>query len=89
MYRYTPYFQPIEIPSNLRTRDHMSQILGLAPSADDKEKLLAKTEDNTLRELKKLYDVAIKPLEILYKYRDLSNRHFGGMKATNFTHLIE
>uniref|UniRef100_A0A146M1R5 Sarcalumenin n=1 Tax=Lygus hesperus TaxID=30085 RepID=A0A146M1R5_LYGHE len=68
---------PIEIPSNLRTRQHMAQILKLGPDADDKEKLLAKTIDNTLRDLKKLYDVAIKPLEILYKYRDLSNRHFG------------
>ncbi|KAF6216096.1 hypothetical protein GE061_000434 [Apolygus lucorum] len=68
---------PIEIPSNLRTREHMAQILKLASDEDDKEKVLAKTIDGTLRDLKKLYDVAIKPLEILYKYRDLSNRHFG------------
>lgn len=30
-----------------------------------------------MRDLKKLYENAIKPLETLYKYRDLSNRHFG------------
>ncbi|BES90678.1 Dynamin family [Nesidiocoris tenuis] len=68
---------PIEIPSNLRSKEHLAQILKLTPGADEKETLLAKTMDNTLRELKKLYDAAIKPLEILYKYRDLSNRHFG------------
>lgn len=33
--------------------------------------------DVILRDLKKTYDTAIKPLETLYKYRDLSNRHFG------------
>jgi hypothetical protein len=42
------------------------------------ELLISKTVDSTLRELKRLYDTAIKPLEILYKYRDLSNRHYGG-----------
>lgn len=30
-----------------------------------------------LKELKKIFDSAIKPLETMYKYRDLSNRHFG------------
>lgn len=30
-----------------------------------------------LKELKKVFDNAIKPLELMYKYRDLSNRHFG------------
>lgn len=39
--------------------------------------LMEKSADVVLRELKRLYDNAIKPLEILYKYRDLSNRHYG------------
>lgn len=67
----------IEIPEKLRSREHMAQILRLNAEKEEQEKLLSKTIENTLRELKKLYDIAIKPLEILYKYRDLSNRHFG------------
>lgn len=38
---------------------------------------LEKIADKTLNDLKKIYENAIKPLETLYKYRDLSNRHFG------------
>lgn len=38
---------------------------------------LQKVADKTLEDLKKIYENAIKPLETLYKYRDLSNRHFG------------
>lgn len=38
---------------------------------------LQKTAEITLNNLKKIYENAIKPLETLYKYRDLSNRHFG------------
>lgn len=38
---------------------------------------LAKVAEKTLQDLKKIYENAIKPLEALYKYRDLSNRHFG------------
>lgn len=38
---------------------------------------LQKTAEVTLNNLKKIYENAIKPLETLYKYRDLSNRHFG------------
>lgn len=33
--------------------------------------------EDILKELKKIFDSAIKPLETMYKYRDLSNRHFG------------
>jgi len=70
--------QEIEVPENLRPRDHIAQILKLDAESAETEMLLQKTVDVTLRELKRLYDSAIKPLEILYKYRDLSNRHFGG-----------
>lgn len=38
---------------------------------------MRKTGDVILKDLKKVFDNAIKPLETLYKYRDLSNRHFG------------
>lgn len=38
---------------------------------------LEKVADKTLQDLKRIYENAIKPLEALYKYRDLSNRHFG------------
>ncbi|XP_073994778.1 uncharacterized protein [Rhodnius prolixus] len=66
-----------EVPEKLRTRDHMGQILHLDAETEEIEQVLSKTVESTLKELKKLYDAAIKPLEILYKYRDLSNRHFG------------
>lgn len=69
--------QDVVIPEKLRPREHISEILRLGPEAADTEDLLSKTIEVTLRELKRLYDNAIKPLEILYKYRDLSNRHFG------------
>lgn len=38
---------------------------------------MLKTGEVILKDLKKVFDNAIKPLETLYKYRDLSNRHFG------------
>nr|CAD7568200.1 unnamed protein product [Timema californicum] len=69
--------QEVEIPENLRPREHISQLLHLDTESAEKELLLAKTVETTLKELKRLYDIAIKPLETLYKYRDLSNRHFG------------
>nr|CAD7257585.1 unnamed protein product [Timema shepardi] len=69
--------QEVEIPENLRPREHISQLLFLDTESAEKELLLAKTVETTLKELKRLYDIAIKPLETLYKYRDLSNRHFG------------
>lgn len=41
------------------------------------ENALKRTGDVILKELKKVFDNAIHPLEATYKYRDLSNRHFG------------
>ncbi|XP_051160980.1 sarcalumenin [Leptopilina boulardi] len=69
--------QEIEIPENLRPRDHISQILKLDEDNEVKEKAIEKVSEVILKELKKVYDNAIQPLETLYKYRDLSNRHFG------------
>lgn len=67
----------VEIPENLRQREHVAQILRLDSESLEKEMILAKAADATLKELKRVYDNAIKPLEILFKYRELSNRHFG------------
>ncbi|CAH0731883.1 unnamed protein product, partial [Brenthis ino] len=67
----------IEIPENLRSRDHIIQILRLDEEASESELIIEKSADIVLRDLKRLYENSIKPLEGLYKYRDLSNRHFG------------
>lgn len=69
--------QEIEVPENLRPRDHINQLLKLDEENEEKERAIQKIGDVVLRDLKRLYDNAIQPLESLYKYRDLSNRHFG------------
>ncbi|KAH0944705.1 hypothetical protein HN011_006712 [Eciton burchellii] len=69
--------QEIEIPENLRPRDHINQLLKLDEENAEKERAIQREADIILRDLKRLYDNAIKPLETTYKYRDLSNRHFG------------
>ncbi|XP_047003469.1 uncharacterized abhydrolase domain-containing protein DDB_G0269086 isoform X2 [Schistocerca americana] len=69
--------QEMEIPEKLRPREHIAKILQLDSESAEKELMLSKVADIILRDLKRLYDNAIKPLETLYKYRDLSNRHFG------------
>ncbi|XP_063832339.1 uncharacterized protein LOC135081540 [Ostrinia nubilalis] len=66
-----------EIPENLRSRQHINQILRLDEEASEAKIIVEKSADIVLRDLKKLYENSIKPLEALYKYRDLSNRHFG------------
>lgn len=73
-------FVPEELDYEPRSRDHMEKILGLdgLPSTENLFKLLEKITSSTLKELKGIYENAIKPLEMMYKYRDLSNRHFGG-----------
>ncbi|XP_072746654.1 uncharacterized protein [Anoplolepis gracilipes] len=69
--------QEIEIPENLRPRDHINQLLKLDEENAERERAIQREADIILRELKRLYDNAIQPLETMYKYRDLSNRHFG------------
>ena len=73
----------IEIPEVLRPRGHIEQILKLDEENEEKENAVQQVADVVLRDLKRLYDNAIKPLETLYKYRDLSNRHFGGKSINN------
>lgn len=41
-----------------------------------REKAVDNVAEIILRDIKRIYESAIKPLETLYKYRDLSNRHF-------------
>lgn len=48
---------------------------------EEKERAIQRAADIILRDLKRLYDNAIQPLETMYKYRDLSNRHFGGERT--------
>lgn len=66
-----------EEPTELRDRSHIDEILHLDSSSVEKEEAIDKAAETTLKELKRIYENAIKPLETLYKYRDLSNRHFG------------
>ncbi|CAH4027646.1 unnamed protein product [Pieris brassicae] len=66
-----------EIPENLRSREHIIQVLRLDEEASESELIIEKSADIILRDLKRVYESSIKPLEGLYKYRDLSNRHFG------------
>ncbi|XP_063548895.1 sarcalumenin [Cydia strobilella] len=66
-----------EIPENLRSRDHITQILRLDEEASEAELTIDRSAEIVLRDIKRLYENSIKPLETLYKYRDLSNRHFG------------
>lgn len=67
----------IVVPENLRPRDHLNQLLKLDEENEEKERTISKIGYDVLKELKRVYDNAIQPLESLYKYRDLSNRHFG------------
>ncbi|XP_076299317.1 uncharacterized protein LOC143218160 isoform X2 [Lasioglossum baleicum] len=67
----------IVVPENLRPRDHLNQLLKLDEENEEKERAISKIGYDVLKELKRVYDNAIQPLESLYKYRDLSNRHFG------------
>lgn len=69
-------FQEFKIPSNLRDHRHIRSILRLDESSE-KENAINNAAEIVLRDLKRIYDNAIKPLEQLFKYRDLSNRHFG------------
>ncbi|XP_055850262.1 histone acetyltransferase KAT6A [Episyrphus balteatus] len=66
-----------EIPENLRSRNHITELLQLDEDFEAKSKAVDRVAEIILRDIKRIYENAIKPLESLYKYRDLSNRHFG------------
>lgn len=66
-----------EIPENLRDRKHINELLQLDDQFERRGKAADRVAEVILKDIKKIYENAIKPLEGLYKYRDLSNRHFG------------
>ncbi|CAD6992417.1 sarcalumenin [Ceratitis capitata] len=66
-----------EIPAQLRSRSHITELLQLNDEFNAREKAVDNVAEIILRDIKRIYESAIKPLETLYKYRDLSNRHFG------------
>ncbi|XP_050429146.1 titin isoform X2 [Adelges cooleyi] len=65
------------LPKNLRNKSHIKKTLKIGEDTAQHDGFLSKVVDTTLKELKKVYEVAIKPLETTFKYKDLSNRHFG------------
>jgi len=67
-------------PPEVRSREHISQILALEEPFN--QDVLMVTE-NTLKDLKKVYTSSIKELEKMYKYKELSNRHFGDPEIFN------
>eukprot|EP00095_Tigriopus_kingsejongensis_P011320 maker-scaffold1444_size41037-snap-gene-0.7 protein:Tk11320 transcript:maker-scaffold1444_size41037-snap-gene-0.7-mRNA-1 annotation:"sarcalumenin isoform x2" len=67
-------------PPEIRSRDHISTILGLNdPGSESRQDEI----ESTLKQLKKVYEHSIKPLETTFKYRELSNRHFGDPEIFN------
>uniref|UniRef100_A0A1L8DJG2 Putative endocytosis/signaling protein ehd1 n=1 Tax=Nyssomyia neivai TaxID=330878 RepID=A0A1L8DJG2_9DIPT len=66
-----------EIPVNRRSRDHIAELLHLDDESELRENANIRVADVIYKDLKRIYETSIKPLEGLYKYRDLSNRHFG------------
>ena len=67
-------------PTEIRSREHISEILGLQETSKDSD---LKVTETTLKDLKKIYETSIKDLEKEYKYRKLSNRHFGDPEMFN------
>ena len=71
-------FQPP--PKEKRSREHISEILGLQETSKDS---VLKVTETTLKDLKKIYETSIRDLEKEYKYKKLSNRHFGDPEMFN------
>lgn len=70
------FLQEGEVPRNRRSRQHITELLQLDEEFNAREKATDNVAEIVLRDIKKIYENAVKPLETLYKYRDLSNRHF-------------
>lgn len=67
-------------PPEIRSRDHITEILELNKQSKDG---ILKITETTLKDLKKVYETSIKGLEKEYKYKELSNRHFGDPEMFN------
>lgn len=63
------------VPSAVRSRDRLEAILGLDEVSKDVSARTNPIAEVTLKDLKKIYESTIVPLESLYKYQDISNRH--------------
>ncbi|XP_040570301.1 uncharacterized protein [Lepeophtheirus salmonis] len=61
-------------PPEVRARNHIEEILDMTKLSTYKSDKLI---DKTLKDLKKTYQSSVEPLETLFKYRELSNRHHG------------
>lgn len=66
-----------EAPEVQRPRDHINKILRLDEDTNDKN-LRTNAVSIILKELKKLIENAVRSLEGIFKYNDVSNRNFGG-----------
>eukprot|EP00096_Caligus_rogercresseyi_P016521 TRINITY_DN920_c0_g1_i3.p1 TRINITY_DN920_c0_g1~~TRINITY_DN920_c0_g1_i3.p1 ORF type:complete len:1395 (-),score=386.10 TRINITY_DN920_c0_g1_i3:125-4309(-) len=61
-------------PPEVRSRAHIDEILDISKIKSYKSDKLIQ---GSLRSLKKIYESSVEPLETLFKYRELSNRHYG------------
>ncbi len=66
-----------EEPEERRSRAHIDQILGLNEAAEG-SMLHASLVRSILNDVKKIVETAVRPLEGIFKYNDVSNRNFGG-----------
>ena len=58
----------------IRSRDHIEEILRIEEIGSVSDKEEQKLIDSIFRDLKRIYESSIKPLELLYKYRSITNR---------------
>lgn len=58
----------------VRSRDHIEEILHLDEIGSVSDKEEQTLVGSIFKELKRIYESAIKPLELLYKYRSITNR---------------
>lgn len=67
--------QILVVPTAFRSRDRLEAILGLDESSQDSASRTDPIAEATLKDLKNIYEHTIKPMEMLYNYQDISNRH--------------
>jgi len=65
-----------DAPEVRRSRDHIARILGLNQEPED-SKYRANTALGVLKEVKRVVENDVRPLETIFKYTDISNRNFG------------
>lgn len=65
----------VQGPGELRTRENIEAILALEEDQDKDQR--EKLGNDVLKEIKRLYENAVRPLEQLYKFKDISTRQMG------------